>query len=165
MALPGLPRGTALQVSPACLRWLCLALGLCSSDGASLGSSTSLGTTSVASLPGCVSQPSWAAAWLGGGWTPFSPLMRAPCCGLFTGRVELSHSPVASRHADAHVLSSGSSVIWLSQNHVASLLLYTEGQAVTKVSPGLRRGDKEFSSSWEIRSRRVGRMGIREQTC
>lgn len=68
MALPGLPCGTALRVSPACPRWLCLALGLCSSDGASLGSSTSLGTTSVASLPGCVSQPSWAAAWLGGGW-------------------------------------------------------------------------------------------------
>jgi len=86
--------------------------------------------------------------------------MRAPCCGLFTGRVGLSHSLVASGHTDAHVLSSGSSVTWLSQNYMASLLLYTGGQAVTKVSPGLRRGDKEFSSLWEIRSRRVGRTGM-----
>ena len=46
------------------------------------------------------------------------------------------------------------------QNYVASLLLYTGGQAVTKVNPGLRRGDKEFSSSGEIRSRRVGRIGV-----
>lgn len=60
---------------------------------------------------------------------------------FFTGRVELSHSPVASRHtADAHVLLPGSSVTWLSQNHVASLLLYIGGRVVTKCLPGLEEG-------------------------
>ena len=95
--------------------------------------------------------------------TLFSPLIRAPCCGLFTGRAGLSHSMVASGYWDAYVLSSGPLGTWLAQNYLASLLLCTGGQAVTKINPGLRRGDKEFSSSGEIRSRRVGRIGAQRK--
>ena len=95
--------------------------------------------------------------------TLFSPLIRAPCCGLFTGRAGLSHSMVASGYWDAYVLSSGPLGTRLAQNYLASLLLCTGGQAVTNVNPGLRRGDKEFSSSGEIRSRRVGRIGAQRK--